>query len=148
MLKAITIREPWCSAVADGHKPVENRRRGFPHRHRGLVILHASLGWSDRGLTDERIHEAYAANPPAMLDRARASMGCAIGHANLADVHPDVGCCRPWGESEYEENNGTRRADLVHLVFENAVRWEHPIPARGKLGLWVVGPELEAASCA
>lgn len=145
-MKAITIREPWCSAVADGHKLTENRRRGFPHSYRGTVLLHWSLEWSNRGLVDPRIHDAYADAMPEALERARRYMGNVIGQAELVDVHPDAGCCRPWGESEYAENNGTVRADVVHLVFERPQRWASPIRARGKLGLWLPSQELEWAA--
>lgn len=142
-MKALTIREPWCSAVVDGHKPTENRRRGFPGRYRGRVILTASLQWSNRGLEDRRIHRAYPMTAYEMIERARGGMGCAIGHAELVDVHPDGGCCRPWGESEYLESNGARQTAIVHLRFEDPVRWAEPVPTRGKVGLWTPSPELQ-----
>lgn len=142
-LKAITIREPWCSAVADGHKLVENRRRGFPGSYRGIVLLHAGLQWSNRGLEDERIHHAYPTTAYEMIERARQGLGCVIGQAELVDVHRDAGCCRPWGESEYHESSGARQTEIVHLVFEQPRRWATPVPARGKIGLWIPSAQLE-----
>lgn len=140
-VRAISIRQPWCEAVVDGHKPVENRRRGFPARFRGIVLLHAALSLSMRGAVDPRI---LALNLP---DPDDWTTGAVLGHAELVDVHPDVGCCRPWGESEYLEHDGTRRAVLCHLIFERPVRYEHPIRARGRLGLWKPSREL-LAECA
>lgn len=134
--RAITIREPWCSAVVDGVKPVENRRRGFPLYYRGLVLAHSSLKWSERGAEDPRILIEYEPDPALFV------FGAVIGQVDLADVHPDTGCCRPWGESEYVEKDGTVVTGLIHLVFEDAQRYGEPVPARGALGLWQPSLEL------
>jgi hypothetical protein len=38
---AISLRQPWASAVTDFGKDVENRNR-WPFKHRGPLIIHAS----------------------------------------------------------------------------------------------------------
>ena len=40
-LRALTVRQPWCSAMVIGDKRVENRSRRT--RYRGMVALHAGL---------------------------------------------------------------------------------------------------------
>lgn len=43
--RALSIRQPWAWAIAQGHKPVENRAWGVNHpsrRFRGPVAIHAS----------------------------------------------------------------------------------------------------------
>lgn len=159
-VRAISIKQPWCEAVVDGHKPVENRGAAFPHRHRGVVLLHSSLGWSERSRYDPRILAAYDGQSEASRARYYALRhvpayhgrpphpflgGYVLGHAELVDVHPAAGCCRPWGESEYETGDG-RVCTVAHLTFENPVRYERPIRARGRLGLWKPSDEL-AAEC-
>ena len=39
-MKALSIREPWCWAILEGHKDIENRSRRT--HHRGPLLLHAS----------------------------------------------------------------------------------------------------------
>ncbi|MEI4273912.1 hypothetical protein TEK04_19500 [Klenkia sp. LSe6-5] len=72
----------------------------------------------------------------ALLDR-----GAVIAVAQLVDSHPDAGCCRPWGESDYTETSGRRRTAVHHLVLEQVVPLRTPVPARGALGLW--RPDLD-----
>lgn len=165
-VRAISIRQPWCEAVVDGHKPIENRGLGFPRKWRGIVLLHSSLGWSERGKWDTRILTAYGEGDPFTTRARNARLyalrhvpayhgrpphpflaGYVLGHAELVDVHPDAGCCRPWGESEYETGAGKVVA-VAHLVFENPVRYEHPIRAKGRLGLWIPPDEVTAAALA
>lgn len=138
-LRAITIRPPWSEAVADGHKPIENRSKGFPKTHRGLTLIHASQKLSVRGWNDDRIRPLY---PDVYTGDATWSAGKVIAAANLVDVHPAAGCCEPWGEQAYRDANDHVTTDIVHLVFEDAVRLR-PIPTRGALGLWRPDPDLQ-----
>ena len=51
-------------------------------------------------------------------------------------VHPDAGCCKPWGESAYVEHGGRERRRITHLILENPRPLAEPIPCKGALGLW------------
>ena len=44
-IKALTIKQPWASAIAFGDKRVENR--SWPTAYRGLLAIHAgaSIDW-------------------------------------------------------------------------------------------------------
>lgn len=134
-LRALTIRQPWAEAVADGHKPTENRSQGFPKRHRGLVLIHAAKGWSVRGQRDERVREHYRIGD---FVRMHYQLGAVLAVADLVDVHPAAGCCAPWGEETYPPANPEARPPgiVTHLTFDHPVRLPHAIPARGALGLW------------
>lgn len=129
--RCLTVREPWASAVVDGHKPVENRSQGFPKGYRGQLWIHSAQQVNARGVTDPRITAVYGIAPTCWL-------GHVIGAVDVVDIHPASGCCEPWGEQTYPPANAEQRPPgvVTHIVMENPRRLRHPIPARGALGLW------------
>jgi hypothetical protein len=168
-VKALTVQQPWCWAIAAGAKTVENRSQSWSHR--GLLAIHAGGRWSARGAHDQRVARAYvaalakatganvtddaadlAATKLAVrglprLDPAFAT-GAVVAIATLEDAHPDAGCCRPWGESLYAEGGGRIRTVVHHLVLANIARLERPVPCPGRLGLWDLPPDVEGAAVA
>lgn len=143
-VRMISVRPPWADAIVDGHKPIENRRQGIPHRFRGWVVIQSSLTWSKRGELDPRVRGVYGGSALAHMFHGCQTHGYAIGRALLVDVHPANGCCHPWGEDSYTEDEGTRRVDVAHLVFEDPHRFARPFPTRGALGLWRPKPHVLA----
>lgn len=152
-MKAITIRQPWCWAVAIGAKTVENRTRGTLYR--GPLAIHAGQGWSDRGRRDWRIARTLVdsrspiAGPHSAAELINGALrpeqfhlAAVIAIAELVDSHPDTGCCRPWGESNYTEAGGRTRTVIHHLVLEDIQALTPPVPARGALGLWTPADDL------
>lgn len=129
-MRALTVQQPWAWAIFNG-KNVENRTALWAYR--GPLAIHAGLRASARGFGDRRI---------LAIDRGNKAVheivyGAIIGLVDLVDVHPDAGCCRPWGESTY----GTRR-QITHLVLERPREFAEPILCKGALGLWTPPPEL------
>lgn len=149
-MKALTVRQPWAWAIFNG-KNVENRTQAW--KYRGPLAIHASIGWSDRGEQSGLIWDAYKQVPEIRrgMERGRlggklaASLfprGVMLGVVELVDVHPDAGCCRPWGESAYVEAGGRRRSTLVHMVLEDPRLLPEPLPVAGALGLWTPPPSM------
>jgi hypothetical protein len=152
-VKALTVRQPWAEAIACGAKLVENR--SFSASYRGPLAIHAAKGWAEWGVYDERLLAlwpkggvgrfgyslrhvpAYHGRPPSPF---RAGVVLAV--AELVDVHPAVGCCKPWGEDHYAASDGRRRSNVHHWVLEGVMRLDQPVPARGRLGLWTPDPDL------
>jgi hypothetical protein len=133
--KAITVQQPWATAIAWGTKNIENRSRGFTNKYRGELLIHAGGRQSVRGWRDPRVRaEIY----PHFRDLARDT-SLIVAVCDLDDVHPDANCCRPWGESSYPGQK-----QVMHLVLSNvtplSVPWQ-----RGQLGLWNPPPSLLAA---
>lgn len=150
LARCISIRQPWADPVVDGHKTIENRSGGFTIGFRGIVGVHASGKWSERGQTDGRVRVLYEGDPArraALADGDPSEdvfvRGAVIGVVDIVDAHYDGGCCRPWGESVYVEAGGRERRRLVHLVLENARRLREPVFIGGKLGLWPVAGRVD-----
>lgn len=156
-MKALTVQQPWGWAIVAGVKPVENRTTLW--RHRGPLVIHAGTRLSERGCM--AIPDLLDKTHPDRLAEYAATdlvYGALIGQVTVVDVHRavpelsgplrlrlDTACCEsPWAEQEYVEHGGRTRRSLVHLVLEDAVQYEHPIPAKGRLGLWDLTPEQEA----
>jgi hypothetical protein len=136
-MRAVTVKQPWAWAIAHGGKAVENRSSGFSYR--GLLAIHAGMTWSERGETDPRVYEAAHAQ---CVGRRNMPFGAFLAVAELVDVHPDAGCCRPWGESSYTEAGGRVRTAVHHLVLEDIRPLTDPLPCRGMLGLWRVPMDI------
>lgn len=145
-LRCITIRPPWCFPVADGVKTIENRSHGaLGWTHRGELAIHAGTQWSTRGARDRRVLEWHTGVKfPTLteIDACGWARGVILAVGQLVDIHEDSGCCRPWGETVYEDADGRYRTGLAHLVLEGMVRLAKPIPARGRLGIWTASPEV------
>lgn len=138
-VRAITVKQPWAWAIAHGGKTVENRSQGT--RYRGTLLIHAGKAWSQRGEYDHRVRDAWRLEHPELAGAIgifdlHVPAGSVVAVAQLVDSHPDAGCCRPWGESSYTEAGGRERTDVHHLVLEDVLALERPVPARGALGLW------------
>ena len=141
--RALTVRPPWSWAIIHGGKLVENRSQGaVGWRYRGRLWIHAAKGWSGRGATDPRVVEAVLRQHPPGSLQPEWHPGHVIGSVELVDVHPASGCCEPWGEETYPPANPEARPPgrVTHLILENPVPLEVPIPARGRLGLWPFDP--------
>jgi hypothetical protein len=145
-LRAITVKQPWAAVIAQGVKTIENR--SLHTHHRGPLAIHAGAAWSDRGMRDPRIRAAWRrAGLPTVPgtdqgrwcdfpDRLAVPHGAVIAVCEVVDCHPDGGCCRPWGESDYVEAAGRRRTGLWHWLLDDIRPLPVPVPWRGALGLW------------
>lgn len=149
-MKALTVQQPWAAAIATGAKTVENRT--WATKYRGRISIHAGTRWSERGGFDMRIAgwhgrrmfgDRFAAACHPLPHAELFPTGVIIATAELADCHPDTGCCEPWGESSYDDRDGTRRVNVHHWLLEDVKLLAAPITARGALGLWTVPPDIE-----
>lgn len=146
-MRCITIRQPWAAAIAEAEdnpagKLVENRAKGFPHRYRGIVGIHAGSALSVRGAQSRLVHRV-------VQDRYDdLPRGAVVAVADLVDVHPSAGCCQPWGEDSYPyATNGQPVNEVKHLVLERVLRINPPVDARGRLGLWHPDEDLLVEVC-
>jgi ASCH domain len=120
-MRALSIRQPWSTAILHAGKDVENRSRRT--HYRGPVLIHAGLkddsdGWEY--LTDPRSAIDVSAMPEPVY-------GGVIGVVDIIDCVKDSPS--PWA-----------RPGRWHYVLANP----RPLPftpARGKLGLFELATE-------
>ncbi len=160
--RCLSVRPPWAWATSvegpDG-KDVENRSGRT--NWRGWVGIHSAKQWSERGKQDPRIHRlagrqvltlttaslrTLAADPMAVIAACTENLAppsSIITIARVVDCHLDEGCCRPWGESVYEQAGGHRITRVYHWVLADRRRVDPPLVVpRGYLGLWKPDPDL------
>lgn len=140
-IMALSIRQPWASAIASGPKDVENRTWRTSYEPGGLIAVHASAG-----IEWQVPDEAWAAAGVAPYRRgmrradwtATLPLGAVIAVATLAGCHHDRDCkaapCSPW-----------RVRDCWHWQLASVRVLPEPVPCRGMLGLWRLPEEAEKA---
>jgi len=134
-MRALSIMQPWCSAIAFGGKRVENRTwRAPPWAIGTMIAIHASR------------KPDIAARPPSgeSWPEHRMHLGALIAVAALSGCHlsPDFGgtcgatrpLCSPWAVR-----------DQYHWLLENVRPLAEPVPCRGALGLWRLPEDVEQA---
>lgn len=122
-MRALTIRQPWADAIAHGTKRVENRT--WATGYRGRLLIHAGVAYDPMGRFIITDRDALASWP----DTRRAVLAV----ATLADVHAAKGCCLPWGE---------QGPAVFHWVLTDVRTLADPVPATGRLGLWIPSADL------
>lgn len=122
-IRALTVRQPWADAIAqpsDDPKRIENRTRRT--NYRGGLLIHAGLGVD------------VGALPPEMTADWPDQRGAIIVVAELVGCHQAAKCCKPWGFP-----------DCWHWELADVRPLPRPVPAKGRLGLWIPDPDLLAA---
>ncbi|WP_405806238.1 ASCH domain-containing protein [Streptomyces sp. NBC_00210] len=120
---ALTIWQPWASAIAYATKRIENR--DWPTDHRGLVLIHAGR------TLDPNAHEVPLSRP--FLRRPQPK-GAIVAVALLDDCHPDDGYCTLWSAR-----------GRYHWRLTTVVPLARPLPWPGARGLWTPPPGLLAS---
>ncbi len=138
MIPALTVRQPWASAIVDGRKTVENRTWFTPRR--GVIAIHAGAA------LDTRPRGNMAALNSAWGDRRGEDFdrGVILGTARLIDCHlqGDDRCeCdgNPWAEWSFRE---LVQKPTVHWILTEARAFVTPIRAKGALQLWQPDPSV------
>ena len=165
-LRVLTVRQPWAWAIIHGGKDVENRTWNIAGAYRGPVAIHAGLAkFEQHNMASHALRAAHGTEVDA-----RILYGCVTGVVDVVDVHhaddcleasvhslarlyrldpeafyalPDSGggglvgrvrMCSPWAQDERH-----------HLILANPRPLPRPIPAKGRLGLWIPDGALQDA---
>jgi hypothetical protein len=135
--KALTVKQPWALAITRLGKDVENRSQRT--KYRGPVLIHAGKAWAKEA--PEFIFKITGILPVASLDH-----GMVIGQAHIVGCH-HADDCRNTVESVQE---GVIREEYCspwampgfwHWELSNLQCFEDAVFAKGKLGLWTIGPD-------
>lgn len=131
-MKAISLWEPWATAIAIGAKAIETR--GWPTSYRGALAIHAAKTreMAEYFLLKPSVRAAFAAAGITTVDQL--PFGCVVATCRL------VGCVR----TELMRDNlpplelelGGYEDRRFAWKLEEVVRLPVPIPARGSQGFW------------
>lgn len=122
-MKALTIKEPWASLIIEEYKKYEFR--SWKTKYRGKILIHAGCS-VEKDMIKRFSDYDININP-----------GYIIGHATIVDcilVDEEFNKkLRNIDSAVYGRSNHT---ETYAWKLENVVKYENPIPCKGKLGLW------------
>lgn len=129
-MKALSLWQPWASAIALGQKRIETRH--WTTGYRGLIAIHAAKRWT----ADERlIHEIEvdAGRMPPVLP-----LGAILATANLVAIRRTEDLA---GISELERYWGNYGPGRFGWVLDDIRPLPEPVPYKGAQGLFEVDAE-------
>ena len=129
-MKAISLWQPWASAIALGYKRIETR--SWPTKHRGLIAIHAAKRWT----ADERQTAEIFESQYGLTGLATAPRGCIVAIAKIVSVRPTEHLIDEI--SNIEEMLGNYGPNRYGWMLEDVRKLEHPVPWRGMQGLFEV----------
>ncbi len=151
-IMALTVRQPYAWAIAEGFKPVENR--GWRTNYRGLLAIHAAGRFDDGfpGFPARDADRKYRAlKAQALLagafppEAVRLGFRRVVAVARLTGIHHASECMAPEGEPP--------RVLCCPWAIHGEHHWElpdvwplDPVPCHpGMLGLWRLPEDVEKA---
>lgn len=135
-MKAISLWQPWASAIALGHKRIETR--GWSTRYRGPLAIHAAKKWTaEEREMSEMFETSYGLE--GLSDPPR---GCIVAIAELTSVRPTEHLTDTI--SEIEEMLGNYGPGRFGFMLENVRRLSDPLLYRGMQGFFEVPDEMLA----
>jgi hypothetical protein len=143
-MHAITLYQPWASAVALGLKKFETR--SWSTRHRGPLLIHAARKWT----SEQREFRTKAMDrlraDPQISDELRRSflgyssvLGCIVAVTRLADCLPTT---RHPGGTDLENLFGDYSLGRWVWHLGDVIRLDEPVPCAGRQGLWRPSAEV------
>ena len=145
-MKAITIKQPWAQLICEGVKDIENRT--WPTKFRGRVLIHAGVKIDENTIDSiGRINGEIARKTWFDVNDKKFSLGAIIGSVEIVGClinHPSI-----WAEKTNIPTIGDVLEDIHFLgkaqkpnpliynwVLANPIKFEKPIPCKGKLSFW------------
>lgn len=132
-MKALTITQPWASAIVLGLKTIETR--SWTTSYRGEIAIHAAKGYpayAREFAEDELVEGRGLANPP---------LGAVIAVARLAAVKRAEDLLAEWGTDPrwtLEKMYGHYAPKCYGWVLEDVRPLVEPIACKGALGVWML----------
>jgi len=129
-VRAISLWQPWASAIALGNKSIETRH--WTTKYRGPLVIHAARRWGP----DER----YFASVEHALGRLpkRLPLGAYVAVADLVDVKTTEELLLTVGP--IEKIYGNYEEGRFGWVLQNVRPLAEPVPGKGKQGFWSLSP--------
>jgi hypothetical protein len=133
-VKTITVQQPWAAAIARYGKDIENRT--WFTRYRGLIAIHAGAAYagveaqSTVAFNARRNYGDVRVGP-----RERSAVVAVVDLVGICLVRDGLGCdCGRWAIPQQ-----------YHWMLANRRALAEPVPCKGRLGLWELPDDVEAA---
>lgn len=133
-MMAVSLWQPWASAIALGHKAIETR--SWSTRYRGQIAIHAAK----RFAAEERMFasvEHTLGRLPAQLP-----LGAIVAIAELTGVQP----AHELAAGPIEKIYGNYTPGRFGWCLESVRALLDPIPYKGKQGLFIIPDEIFAGA--
>jgi hypothetical protein len=133
MMRALSLTQPWASAIAHEIKRWETR--SWPTHVRGEICIHSSRGfpkWAQEFADLESIEHRVLGDLP---------LGYILCVCNLTECRQTETLAKEI--SELEKKWGAYDYGRFGFKIENVRVLSEPIPVRGSLGFWKVPSETE-----
>lgn len=122
-MKALTIKEPWASLIIEEYKKYEFR--SWKTKYRGKILIHSGCS-VEKDIINRFSDYDININP-----------GYIIGHATIVDcILVDEEFNKKLRNIDPVVYGRSNHTETYAWNLENVVKYENPIPCKGKLGLW------------
>ncbi len=122
-MKALTIKQPWASLIINKHKKYEFR--SWKTNYRGKILIHAGKS-IEKDMLKKFENYNLDINTSSIIGEAEI-VDCILVdekfNEELREIDPIV-----YGKSNHVETYAWK--------LENIIKYDKPIPCKGKLGLW------------
>ena len=133
-MKALSIKQPWASLIAQGIKDIENRT--WKTNFRGRIYIHVSASFTK--VQKQILQDLVVERGVTCYDPETYPVGAIIGEVDIVDCvinHKSI-----WAEYSFEpidDSEGYPEEPIYNWVLENAVLYDEPIlNIKGKLSFW------------
>jgi hypothetical protein len=140
---AITLWQPWATAIALGLKHYETR--SWSTAYRGPIMIHAARRWTrqeqDFHAKAIREVEGMLGTAGALIDDLRATppFGAVIAVADLVNCECTYSIAMP---DSLDQLFGDFSPGRFAWQLENVIKLKEPIPTSGLQGLWTPSGDL------
>lgn len=138
-MKALTIHQPWGTALATGMKQYETRPRNS--HHRGLLAIHAGKTFNDDGYSNVK-HLPFHEHIELPLARRWSGASSADFPTGVILAVAEMTDCLLMDEdliasiSDQERSLGDWQVGRYAYKLENVQVLPKPVAASGKQGMW------------
>jgi hypothetical protein len=135
----LSLLQPWATLVVIGAKTIETR--SWSTRHRGPLLIHASLGKAGEIFASDPLFKKY------ILEFDKLPFGKIIGSVRLEKILRtqdfDLNDSAMNALTFEEKAFGDYTSGRYGWLLSDPVEFKNPIPARGMPGLWKASENIE-----
>ena len=134
-MKALSLTQPWATAMALGLKEWETR--SWPTGFRGIVAIHAAKGfpsWAKRFARDERPSYSLMPSVEEMPLGRIVAVGEIVECRTTESIRSELSALElKWGD--YHAGRYAYKFNLLRMIVP-------PVPAKGALGFWTIPDDI------